>query len=138
MHLLSQDAPDLSMVSYLQVSVHDAHLVKVVDGIQHLSDERAGVLLCVEALLHDAVKQLAAGDPAHHGERVCECVTSDSFKHGTPCTLKTQSTSCWLRAKSTQFLDSFTSVAHALSDSANFQSDGYSLIYLDQYGNLQN
>lgn len=61
-------------ITHLQVSVHDAHFVQVVDGIQHLSDQRAGVLLCVEALLHDAVKQLAARDPAHR-ERECVCVS---------------------------------------------------------------
>ena len=42
----------------------DAHVVEVFHSIQDLSDEFAGVLLCVEALLYDAVEQLPARHPA--------------------------------------------------------------------------
>lgn len=51
--------------------MHDAHGVQVVDSIQHLADEPTGVHLGVESLLHNAVEQLAAGNPARHveGER---------------------------------------------------------------------
>lgn len=52
--------------------MHNAHLVKVVDGIQHLSDQRAGILLCVEALLHDSVKQLAARHSVYQRD---ECIS---------------------------------------------------------------
>lgn len=48
---------------YLQISVHDAHGVQVVHRIQDLPDEPAGVHLCVEAFLHDAVEQLASRHP---------------------------------------------------------------------------
>lgn len=48
---------------HLEVSVHDAHGVQVVDSIQHLTDEPTGVHLGVEPFLHDTVKQLAAGNP---------------------------------------------------------------------------
>lgn len=41
-----------------------AQVVQVLDGIQHLEDEAAGIPLRVEAFLHDAVKQLPAGHPA--------------------------------------------------------------------------
>lgn len=51
-------------VLHLEVPVHDAHSVQVVHSIQHLADEGAGVLLCVKALLHDAVEQLPARYPA--------------------------------------------------------------------------
>lgn len=50
--------------AYLQVSVHDAHVVEIVHSIQDLSDERAGIFLRVEAFFHDSVKELAAGHPA--------------------------------------------------------------------------
>lgn len=48
------------LLTYLQVSVDDAHTVQVVDCIQYLSDQCAGIFLCVEALLHDPVKQLTS------------------------------------------------------------------------------
>lgn len=48
---------------HLQISVHDAHGVQVVDRIQHLSDEPAGIHLRVEALLHDPVEELPSRHP---------------------------------------------------------------------------
>lgn len=48
---------------YLQISVHDAHRVQVVDRIQNLPDEPAGIHLRVEAFLHDPVKELPSRHP---------------------------------------------------------------------------
>ena len=54
---------------YLQVSVHDAHIVQVVDCIQNLSNEATGVHLRVEAFLYDAVEQLASRHPVSTRDR---------------------------------------------------------------------
>lgn len=54
---------EYQMLLYLQVSVHDAHGVQIVDCIQDLSNEPTGVHLCVEAFLNDAVKQLTSRHP---------------------------------------------------------------------------
>lgn len=43
---------------HLEISVDDAQVVQVLDGIQHLENEAAGVALRVEAFFYDAVKQL--------------------------------------------------------------------------------
>lgn len=45
----------------------DPHVVEILHRIQNLVDELAGVSLRVEALLHDPVKQLAAGHAAKEG-----------------------------------------------------------------------
>lgn len=50
-------------VADLEVAVDDAHVVEVLDGVQDLTDELAGVFLCVEAFLDDAVEELPAGHP---------------------------------------------------------------------------
>lgn len=56
---------------HLQISVHDAHGVQVVHRIQNLPDESAGIHLCVEAFLHDAVEQLTSRHPVStHGDRL--------------------------------------------------------------------
>lgn len=47
-------------VCHLQVSVHDAVVMQVADGLQHLLDDVAGVPLSVDASIQDAIKQLAA------------------------------------------------------------------------------
>lgn len=52
---------------YLQVPVDDPHVVEILDRIQDLVDELAGVPLGVEALFHDPVEQLAARHPAKGG-----------------------------------------------------------------------
>lgn len=44
--------------THLEVSVYNAQVVQVLDGIQHLEDEAAGVPLCVKAFFHNSVKQL--------------------------------------------------------------------------------
>lgn len=59
------------MYRYLQVSVHDAHGVQVVDCVQHLSNEPTGVHLGVETFLYDAVEQLASGHPDNI-HRICQ------------------------------------------------------------------
>lgn len=41
----------------------DAHVVEVLDGVQDLTDELAGVFFCVEALLDDAVEEFPTGHP---------------------------------------------------------------------------
>ena len=56
---------------YLQVPVHDAHLVQVVHCVQDLSDQRARILLRVETFFHDSVEQLATRNPAEE-EEVCQ------------------------------------------------------------------
>lgn len=69
-------------VSYLQVSVDDAHLVQVVHSIQDLSDQRARVFLCVETFFHDSVEQLATGNPEECQDNyVCMsvCVAGSRF-----------------------------------------------------------
>lgn len=48
---------------HLEVSVHYAHGVEIVDCIQDLPNEPAGIHLCVEALLYNAVKQLTSRHP---------------------------------------------------------------------------
>lgn len=40
----------------------DPHIVQILDGIQDLVDELAGISLCVEAFLYDPVEQLATGN----------------------------------------------------------------------------
>lgn len=43
--------------------MHYAHGMEIVDCIQDLPDESAGVHLSVEALLYDAIKQFPSGYP---------------------------------------------------------------------------
>lgn len=77
-------ACDLGGQAHLEVAVDDAHVVEVLHRVQDLLDEFAGVLLRVEALLNDAVKQLPSGDPASGapGSRlVTDCVLT---QHGRP------------------------------------------------------
>lgn len=45
-----------SLHSHLEIPVHNAQVVKVLDSIQHLEDEAAGIPFCVESFLHNAVK----------------------------------------------------------------------------------
>lgn len=52
---------------HLEVSVHDAQAVQVGDSAEDLAHQVAGVLLCVGAALHDAIKQLAPGHPGGSG-----------------------------------------------------------------------
>lgn len=40
----------------------DPHIMQILDGIQDLVDELASISLCVEAFLHDSIKQLATGN----------------------------------------------------------------------------
>ena len=44
--------------------MYDAQVMQVLDGVQHLEDEAAGIPLRVEAFLHNAVKQFSTGHPA--------------------------------------------------------------------------
>ncbi len=53
----------VEQVLRLEVPVDDALAVHVRHGVQDLPDQVGRVLLRVGALLHDAVEQLAAGDP---------------------------------------------------------------------------
>lgn len=39
----------------------DAHSVKIVDSIQDLADESAGIFLCVKSFFHYPIKQLSTG-----------------------------------------------------------------------------
>lgn len=52
---------------HLQVAVDNAHVVQVLDSIEDLPDQGAGVPLGVETLLHDAVKELSPRDPVGSG-----------------------------------------------------------------------
>lgn len=61
------------LVRHLQVSMHDAHIVQVVNSVQDLTDQRARILLRVKSFFYDSVKQLAAGYPAEW-QRVCASV----------------------------------------------------------------
>lgn len=54
--------------AHLEVPVHNAHAVEVVDGVQHLADQRAGVLLRVKPLLHDPVEQLSPRHAVFEGK----------------------------------------------------------------------
>lgn len=47
--------------------MHDAQAVQVGDSAEDLAHQVAGVLLCVGAALHDAIKQLAPGHPGGSG-----------------------------------------------------------------------
>ena len=47
--------------AHLEITVDDAKLVEVVNGLQDVLDEARGVLLGVRALGDDALKELAAG-----------------------------------------------------------------------------
>lgn len=40
----------------------DPHIVQILDSIQDLVDELAGISLCVEAFLYDPVEQLTTGN----------------------------------------------------------------------------
>lgn len=46
---------------YLEVPVDNAHSMEIVDGIQDLADESAGIFLCVKSFLHYPIKQLSTG-----------------------------------------------------------------------------
>ena len=46
---------------YLEVPVDNAHSMEIVDGIQDLADEGAGIFLCVKSFLHYPIKQLSTG-----------------------------------------------------------------------------
>lgn len=39
----------------------DAHSVKIVDSIQDLADQSAGIFLCVKSFFHYPIKQLSTG-----------------------------------------------------------------------------
>lgn len=78
--------------------MHDAHSVQVVDSIQDLPDQGAGILLSVEPFLNDAVKKLS---PRHSGKHdgmqkyedmLCN-VLSTSLKDGQGHALATDSQS---------------------------------------------
>lgn len=43
--------------AHLQVTMDNAHVVQVLDSVEDLPDQGAGVPLGVEALLHNAVKE---------------------------------------------------------------------------------
>lgn len=83
---------------HLQVSVHDAHGVQIVDRIQNLPDEPAGIHLRVKALLYNSVKQLpsrhavgtqrATGDSFTSSEIHVHKVTRQKQKHLKPKTVK--------------------------------------------------
>jgi len=73
--------------SYLEVPVHDAHSVQVVDSIQDLPNQCAGILLSVEPFLNDAVEKLSPRhsgkhDGMHKWEDMLCNVLSTSLKHG--------------------------------------------------------
>lgn len=40
----------------------DPHIVQILDGVQDLVDELAGISLCVEAFLYNPVEQLTTGN----------------------------------------------------------------------------
>lgn len=42
--------------AHLEIPMHDAQVMQVLDSIQHLEDEAAGIPFCVESFLHNAVK----------------------------------------------------------------------------------
>lgn len=66
--------------SYLEVPVHDAHSVQVVDSIQDLPDQGAGILLGVEPLLNNAVKKLSPRHSGkHNGMKKCEDLLCDGL-----------------------------------------------------------
>lgn len=46
---------------HLEVPVDDAHSVKIVDSIQDLADQSAGIFLCVKSFFHYPIKQLSTG-----------------------------------------------------------------------------
>lgn len=82
--------------SYLEVPVHDAHSVQVVDGIQDLPDQGAGVLLGVEPFLNNPVEKLSPRHSGKHdGRQKCEDmlrnVFSTSLKDGQGHALATGS-----------------------------------------------
>lgn len=65
--------------AHLQVTVNDAHVMQVLDGIEDLPDQGAGIPLSVEALLHNAVKEFPPRDPAGMGS---------TRQHGPPAPLE--------------------------------------------------
>lgn len=46
---------------HLEVPVDNAHSMEIVDGIQDLADQSAGIFLCVKSFLHYPIKQLSTG-----------------------------------------------------------------------------
>lgn len=52
----------------------DPHIVQILDGIQDLVDELAGISLCVEAFLYDPVEQLATGNTENQAALNRGCV----------------------------------------------------------------
>ena len=53
----------LSDLFYFEITMYNASLVQVLERLQDLLDQVAGILLCVAPLLHDAVEQLPTGHP---------------------------------------------------------------------------
>lgn len=54
---------------HLEVPVHNAQAMKVGDSPEDLPYKVAGILLCVGAPLHDAVKQFTTGHPEDRRKR---------------------------------------------------------------------
>lgn len=83
---------------YLQVSVHYAHGVQIVNCIQNLSNKPTGIHLCVETFLHDAVEQLPSRNPAITQKSQCQVqcnvVILPNHVWLIPCTNKL--VICWL------------------------------------------
>lgn len=48
--------------AYLEVAMHDALVVHVVDCLEHLSDQVGRILFCVRTLFDDAIEQFATRD----------------------------------------------------------------------------
>lgn len=68
-------------VLWLQIPVHYAVLVKIADGLQHLSDDLTGILLCVHSPVYDPVKQLPPGNPEGRTEADRWMLRSHQFQH---------------------------------------------------------
>lgn len=56
------------LTTHLEIAVHDALAVHVIDGLENLLDQVGGVLLRVAALLDDPVEEFAAIDARGRGQ----------------------------------------------------------------------
>lgn len=57
---MTDGCPSTGAHAHLEVTMYDAHVVKISDSIKDLTDELTGVSFCVEPLLHNPVKELSA------------------------------------------------------------------------------
>lgn len=75
--------PPDQLLSHLQVSVHDAHVMQVLHSIQDLLDELTGIFLRVKSFFHNPVEELTTRHSANGKTERClqSCFRFLSLSH---------------------------------------------------------